>query len=185
MATFKNEIRSLRAEGLVQVEDKLLRMKSKFPKTYRYKLTELGRPNSVTAATYPEMAKALSDAIDADSLRADDYTKSSGRPKLLERVGKLDWESFLNGCLPGGEGKNEIGKRMIKWLKTQEITASYSSCKERILFWLCEQKMVLKNERSFYVRYTDQAQAALLADIGLAHASPPPSPQPAGKEVAV
>jgi hypothetical protein len=66
-----------------------------------------------------------------------DYTPPAihpgGRPSKIAQIVSMNTHDFLAKCLPEGEGKNEIARRLESWLATtKRMDLCFSQCKAAV-----------------------------------------------------
>lgn len=76
---------------------------------------------------------------------------AGGRPSQIDQIATMNSHGFLAGCLPEGESRNGIARRLEGWLATQKVDAKESTC-IRAIAALCSNGKLAKGPDLLYRR---------------------------------
>jgi hypothetical protein len=68
--------------------------------------------------------------------------KKGGRTNKVANIACMNLHEFLAGCIPSGEGRNQISKRLESWLLTSaHMDVSETTCREAVAACVANQKL--------------------------------------------
>jgi len=68
-------------------------------------------------------------------------TTAQGRPSAVSKIASMNSHDFLAACLPEGESKSQISRRLESWLATQSIDAHFNTCRRAVASLISNQKL--------------------------------------------
>ena len=78
--------------------------------------------------------------------------RAIGRPSIANQISSLNTHDFFAACPTPGEGKKEIARRLEIWLSTQNIDASFDTCKRSLHFLIANGKLAKHLETGLYIK---------------------------------
>ena len=78
-------------------------------------------------------------------------TRHQGAPSMVTRISSMNSHDFLAACPDQGEGRKEISRRLESWLATQNVDASFDTCRRAIISLVANGKL-RKSDTGLYLK---------------------------------
>jgi phage/plasmid primase-like uncharacterized protein len=69
------------------------------------------------------------------------HANLSGRPNEVSKIAAMNSHEFLAACLPEGESRNLIARRLESWLAVHNVDASESTCRRAVILLVANGKL--------------------------------------------
>lgn len=76
----------------------------------------------------------------------------AGRPNEVSKIASMNSHEFLAKCLPEGESRNPLARRLESWLAVQNVDASESSCRRAIILLVANGKLRKDPSSGLYLK---------------------------------